>query len=78
MFKLILLHWIEKSFKVSPDSRRVAYAARAGKKLFVVLDGKEEKPYDGIGTMGWFDSPDSLHYLAWTGSGIYLVEERIE
>ncbi|HDQ00517.1 MAG TPA: hypothetical protein ENN22_15225 [bacterium] len=73
--------WIQKSFRVSPDSRRVAYAAKAGNKWFVVVDGKEEKQYDGIVTLGGgrviFDSPDSLHYLAFKGSSIYLVEERI-
>ncbi len=71
--------WIGESFKVSPDSRRVAYAAQEGDEGFVVVDGKEGKKYDGIVTLIIFDSSDSLHYLALKGSNsIYLVEERIE
>jgi len=66
----------------SPDSKRVAYKALVGDKQLVVVDGKEEKQYDGIVTLGGgriiFDPPDSLHYLAAKGSGIYLVEERIK
>ncbi|HDQ00520.1 MAG TPA: hypothetical protein ENN22_15240 [bacterium] len=73
--------WIIESLKVSPDRKRVAYAAQVGNKRFVVVDGKEEKQYDGIGIIGGgrivFDSPDSLHYLVLKGSSIYLVEERI-
>ena len=67
--------WIKKSFKVSPDSKRVAYAAKVGSKWFVVVDGKEEKQYDGIITIGGgkiiFDSSDSLHYLALKGESIF-------
>ncbi|MBU1262291.1 hypothetical protein KJ640_05010, partial [bacterium] len=37
------------TFKVSPGSKRVAYAAKVGKKWFVDVDGEEEKQYDGIG-----------------------------
>jgi hypothetical protein len=47
----------------------------------VVVDGKEEKQYDSIVTIGGgrviFDSSDSLHYLAQKGKSIFLVEERI-
>ena len=32
----------------SPDSKHVAYRARAGNKQFVVVDGKEEKQYDAL------------------------------
>ncbi len=77
--------WIPESVKVSPDGRRVAYVTVhsgwfAGQKQFVVVDGKEEKPYDGLVRGGRiiFDSPDSLHYLAWKGDDMYLVEEKIE
>jgi hypothetical protein len=83
----------QESLKISPDSKRVAYAARAGQilglggKWFVVVDGKEEKQYDAIVTVGGgrviFDSPDSLHYLAHSEhylaqeGKVYLVEEEI-
>ncbi len=73
----------------SPDSRRVAYIAKVGdtwfNNWFVVADGTEGKRYDSlIGRLAWepepagriiFDSPDSLHYLAKKGNGIYLVGE---
>ncbi len=70
--------WIRESFKVSPDSKRVVYAARVGKKWLVVVNGKEGKRYDGIVGKIIFDSSDSLHYLAQKGEAIFLVEERIE
>ena len=34
--------WKPVTLKVSPDSKRVAYSAHVGNKLFVVVDGKEE------------------------------------
>jgi shikimate kinase len=60
----------------------VAYVAKVSDKWFVVVDGKEEKQYDDIVTLGGgkvvFDSEDSLHYLARKGNSIYLVEEKIK
>ena len=73
--------WIRESFKVSPDSEHVAYAAGVDDKWFVVVDGEEGKEYDGFvgGGRIIFDSPDSLHHLALKGSSsIYLVEERVK
>lgn len=56
--------------------------AKVSDKWFVVVDGKEEKQYDDIVTLGGgkvvFDSEDSLHYLARKGNSIYLVEEKIK
>ena len=73
---------VKGTFIFSPDSRCVAYGAQVGNKQFVVVDGKEEKQYDGIITIGGekliFDSSDNIHYLAFKGNSIYLVEERIE
>jgi hypothetical protein len=79
--------WIKESFRVSPDSQRLAYAARIGEKRFVVADGQEGKQYDGIinlyGGRIVFDSPDRLHYLAvkkiaeYNKNDIYLVQEKI-
>ncbi len=45
--------------KFSPDSRRVAYVAREGKKWFVVVNGNEENPYDDVGGLTLIFSPDS-------------------
>ena len=86
--------WIGDSFTVSPDNKRVACGARMGKlgdfltdkwfsnKCSVVVDGKEEGPYDDLLTWAGgrivFDSPDGLHYLAKEGSKLYLVEEKIK
>ncbi len=50
--------WIPESFKVSPDNRRVAYVAGAGNRMFVVVDGKEGKQYDGVASVPIL-SPDS-------------------
>ena len=48
--------WMGGSFfQISPDSQRVTYAARAGAKQFVVVNGNEEKPYDAI-------MPDTLSF----------------
>jgi uncharacterized membrane protein len=77
-----LSSWIPENFIVSPDSKRVAYEAQVGNNWFVVVDGKEEKQYDGIVTIGEgriiFDSADSIHYLALKGNKIYLVEEAVK
>lgn len=34
------------TLSVSPDSRHAVYGAQAGKKKFLVVDGKVGKPYD--------------------------------
>jgi len=64
----------------SPDSKRLAYGAKTGDKLFVVLDGKEEKQYDGIlgGTPVF--SPDSkrVAYGAKTGDKLFMVVDGKE
>jgi len=49
---------IGRSVIVSPDSRRVAYVAREGKKWFVVVDGQEQKQYDRIEAPSLVFSPD--------------------
>ncbi len=57
---------IMESLAVSPDSKRMAYAARRGDKLLVIVDGAEGKPYDGIGEGSLTFSPDSkrVAYMA--------------
>jgi hypothetical protein len=39
---------VKESFTISPDSRHVAYVTKSGNKVFVIVDGKKEKQYDGI------------------------------
>ena len=72
---------IEKSFVVSPDSKRVAYGAWLwlGGKQLVVVDGVKGKEYDGIlkGSELIFDSPRLLHTLALRGNEIFRVEIEI-
>jgi dipeptidyl aminopeptidase/acylaminoacyl peptidase len=72
--------WIQESFKVSPDSRRVAYMAQEGNKQFVVVDGKEEKKYDGIGEGTLIFSPDSrrVAYVAQEGNKWVVVVDGKE
>ena len=68
---------IPESLAVSPDSKRVAYAARRGDKWWVVVDGVEGKEYDGFvkGTRLVFDSPSQLHILAVRGRRQFLRVE---
>jgi len=71
--------WIPASLQISPDSKRVAYAAGEKGKQFVVVDGEEGKRYDEIvkGTPIFSpDDPDSIRYLASLGSSICMVEAR--
>lgn len=69
----------EKFLVFSPDSQRVAYQAKDGDRLFVVVDGIEGRQYDDMLEGGEiiFDSPDSLHYLAVRDNSVYLVRERM-
>ncbi|MFH1031216.1 MAG: hypothetical protein V1767_01395 [Chloroflexota bacterium] len=77
----------------SLDSKHLAYAAyfHDTKGWFVVVDGTEGKGYDRLLTPGYtnlasmgssgtvlFDSPNSIHYAAQSGSSIYWVEETIK
>ncbi|MGR3309297.1 MAG: hypothetical protein ACUZ77_00835 [Candidatus Brocadiales bacterium] len=63
--------WIQESFIVSPDNKRVAYVAEEGKQYVSIVT------IAGGGII--FDSPDSLHYLAIKeDGGLYLVEEKIK
>jgi hypothetical protein len=65
----------------SLDSKHLAYAAMAGDKWLVVVDGNEGNRYDSLlaefGGRIVFDSPTTLHYLALKGHTIYLVEETL-
>lgn len=51
--------WIPASFKISPDSKRVAYAVMEKGKWFVVVDGEEEKRYQYVAVGTLIFSPDS-------------------
>jgi hypothetical protein len=76
---------IIESFKVSPDSKRVAYVAVSrgvfsGEKQFLVVDGREEKQYDYIGAGTVIFSPDSkrVAYGAIVGNRVFLVVDGKE
>jgi len=65
----------------SPDSKRVAYAARVGTNQHaVVVDGKEGKPYDGIVRHTLLFSPDSnrVAYAAERGNKPSVVVNGTE
>lgn len=74
----------------SPDSKHVSYIANTSRgKMSVIVDGTRGNEYDflgkgflsvselGLKKIAW-DSPNSFHYLAQKGTGVYLVEELIE
>ena len=44
----------EQSFTVSPDCKRVAYAATRGNRWFVVVDGQEGKKYDYLNIVKYY------------------------
>ena len=73
----------------SPDSKSLAYVARKNIKMFVVVNGKESKPYEYVIAKGTyernfqkiletgslrFDSNQKLRYLAVRNKQILLVE----
>jgi hypothetical protein len=64
----------------SPDSRKVAYAARQGSKWFVVADGVKSKAYDDINPATLIFSPDSqkLSYAASYDNGWCMVVNGVE
>jgi len=62
---------IRDSIVASPDCRRLAYVARAGKKRFVIVDGKEQGHYDRIENGSLLFSPDSKRFA-------YVAVERRE
>ena len=66
----------------SSNSRRIAYGAKRDEERFVVVNGKEGRPYDAIVALGEsgivFDSSSSLHYFALKSDDIYLVEAKVD
>lgn len=71
--------WIRETLKVSPDNKRVGYVTQVGNKKFLVVDGKEEKPYDGIMPGSPIFSPDSkrvayaVHVLDYQRNNQFVV-----
>jgi hypothetical protein len=66
----------------SPDSRWLAYGARAEKTWTVVINGQEGKPYENLISLGGgqivFDAPERLQYLVTRGQDIYVVQEQLK
>ena len=67
----------EKSFLMSPDGLHLAYVAQQGKKQVLVIDGKEEKPYDEIGAFV-FGSMGHFAYSARAGRKWLVVTDGQE
>jgi hypothetical protein len=63
----------ENSIIFSPDSKRVAYAARVGKKWFVVVDRKEGKKYEVAGCLLFSSDSDIVAYIAGVGNKQLVV-----
>ena len=61
------------SLKFSPHSERVAYAAKVGSKQFVVVDGKEQKQYDGVGLLTFSPQGNHIAYAAKRGDKWLVV-----
>lgn len=58
----------------SPDSQRLAYAAALGPhRQFVVIDGKQEQPYDCIAERSITFSPDSRRLAYWAQKRLELM-----
>ena len=68
------------SFEVSPDSRHVAFAIKSGDKMFVTIDGKEEKQFDGIlkGTLNFSEDGKRFAYGAAAGGKNFIVVDGKE
>jgi hypothetical protein len=64
----------------SPDGKRLACVAGAGKTPFVVVDGKEGKHYGRVGVGAPIFSPDSrrVAYVAEAGSKWFAVVDGKE
>ena len=78
--QILFSSWIPETLKVSPCSKRVAYGAQVGDKWFVVVDGEEQKQYDGIGASGPIFSPCSrrVAYGAQVGDKWFVVVDGKE
>lgn len=70
-----LSSWVSDFFKVSPDNTRLAFGIRVGNNRVVVVDGKEEGPYDGvgIGTLKFSTDSKRVAYLAGVGNEQFVV-----
>jgi dipeptidyl aminopeptidase/acylaminoacyl peptidase len=66
-----------KTLAYSPDSKRLAYVVLAGDKEFLVVDGVEQKKYDGVARPIF--SPDSkrLAYSAKLNNQYFVVVDGI-
>ena len=68
---------ITGSIRISPDNRHMAYVAKAGDKVTIVVDGKKEKPYDEILSGTPIFSPDSrfVAYAARDGNQWFVIAD---
>ena len=66
---------IRNSFRLSPDGNHVACVKKSGNKMTVIIDGKEDSPYDEILSGIPIFSPDSrsVAYAARDGKKWFVV-----
>jgi len=72
--------WVPDTFKISPDRKRVAYAAQIDDKQLVVLDGIDGRLFDGIVKGSLIFSADSKRfaYIAKEGNKKIVVVDGAE
>lgn len=71
--------WISKTFRISPNNKRVSYVIEVDEGLSVLLDGQVGKSYNDIKQSPAF-SPDSRHlaYAAAIGKDMFVVVDGKE
>ena len=58
---------VRDSAIVSPDGRRIAYISQVGRQQVVVVDGKQETPYDQVGSLTFSPNSQWRAYAAAAG-----------
>lgn len=70
---------VKPSLLFSPDGNRLTYAARAGNKWMIVVDGAEGKPYDQVALPAFSPDGQRLAYVARIqGRWVMVVDGREE
>lgn len=66
------------SLVISPDSRRIAYAARRGSRWSVVLDDTPGRTWSGIGEIVFTPDSHSIVYSAQRGRDWFVIRNDVE
>jgi WD40 repeat protein len=63
---------------ISPDGKRVAYVAKAGKKCVVVVDGKKGEEYDSCLRVAFSPDGKRTAYVATKGKKAFVVVDGVK